>query len=237
MPSLPRPKAGIVACSGEEVPEGTVTRLAALEVLQKLRPADTVTICLPLFLAGGEGERTFARDFPTITVDGCDLRCAARATERYSAAPKASIVVTELAAAAGVGPITGRRRLDEAGQHAVEVTAGRHAARVDEVVGQPRASAASTEASPPAAEVQATCSCGSGIPVRVLVIAGKPVEVVALPPILAQLREAGRVADDALARDLLATVKIYNAVPSEQEAAWKAALLAAYAAECRKGPR
>ena len=46
-------KVGIVAGSGEELPEGTVSRLAALEVLGLRRPRDTVTICLPLFLAGG----------------------------------------------------------------------------------------------------------------------------------------------------------------------------------------
>ena len=84
MPSLPQRKVGIVACSGEELPEGTVTRLAALKVLEELRPAQTVTICLPLFLAGGEGDRAFAKFYPTIAVDGCDKRCAARATELYS---------------------------------------------------------------------------------------------------------------------------------------------------------
>ena len=30
MPELPQKKVGIIACSGEELPEGTVTRLAAL---------------------------------------------------------------------------------------------------------------------------------------------------------------------------------------------------------------
>jgi hypothetical protein len=54
MVDLPQKKVGIVACSGEELAEGTVTRLAALKVLEQLRPKDTVTICLPLFLAGGE---------------------------------------------------------------------------------------------------------------------------------------------------------------------------------------
>ena len=49
MPDLPKKKVGIVSCSGEEIPEGTVTRLAALKVLEQLHPADTVTICLPLF--------------------------------------------------------------------------------------------------------------------------------------------------------------------------------------------
>ena len=56
MPELPQKKVGVIACSGEELPEGTVTRLAALRVLEQLRPGDTVTICLPLFLAGVEGD-------------------------------------------------------------------------------------------------------------------------------------------------------------------------------------
>src|SRR3970282_1639480 len=98
MVALPKKKVGIVACSGEELPEGTVTRLAALKVLEQLRPADTVTICLPLFLAGGEGDRAFARFYPTIAIDGCDKRCAARGTETYSGKLAASVVVTDLVA-------------------------------------------------------------------------------------------------------------------------------------------
>ena len=115
MPDLPKKKVGIVACSGEELPEGTVTRLAALKVLEQLRPADTVTICLPLFLAGGEGDRAFARFYPTVAIDGCELRCASRATEMYSGAPAASVVVTELCAQQDFGQPAGLRRLDSAG--------------------------------------------------------------------------------------------------------------------------
>ena len=107
MPELPPKKVGIIACSGEEMAEGTVTRLAALKVLEELRPDDTVTICLPLFVAGGEGDRAFARFYPTIAVDGCDLRCAARATERYSGKPAASVVVThsQSPSRSGVTPV------------------------------------------------------------------------------------------------------------------------------------
>src|SRR5512143_56729 len=107
MVDLPKKKVGIVTCSGEELPEGTVTRLAGLKVLEQLRPEDTVTICLPLFLAGGAGDRTFARLYPTIAVDGCAKRCAARATAEYSGKPAASIVVSELAATCGLGQIAG----------------------------------------------------------------------------------------------------------------------------------
>ncbi|NCP15443.1 hypothetical protein GW866_00145, partial [bacterium] len=125
MVDLPKKKVGIVSCSGEELAEGTVTRLAALRVLEQLRPADTVTICLPLFLAGGEGDRAFARFYPTIAVDGCELHCAARATEMYSSKPAASVMVRELVAENGLGQPEGRRRLNPAGLQAVDVTAKR----------------------------------------------------------------------------------------------------------------
>ena len=82
MTETPEKKVGIISCSGEECVEGTISRVATRLVLGKLRPNETVTICLPLFLAGGREEREFARDYPTITVDGCDKMCAKVATER-----------------------------------------------------------------------------------------------------------------------------------------------------------
>src|SRR4030065_1885720 len=81
MVDLPKKKVGIVACSGEELAEGTVTRLAALKVLEQLRPEETVTICLPLFLAGGEGVRALARFYPTISIPAGDRPCAGWAWE------------------------------------------------------------------------------------------------------------------------------------------------------------
>src|SRR5512136_1041657 len=111
MPDLPQQKVGIIACSGEELPEGTITRLAALKVLHDLRPGDTVTICLPLFLAGGEGDRAFARFYPTIAVDGCEKRCAARATELYSNKPAAAMTVDEIVTRRNLPRPQGLRRL------------------------------------------------------------------------------------------------------------------------------
>src|SRR5512135_2291953 len=98
MVELPKKKVGIVSCSGEELPEGTVSRLATLKAMNELRSGDTVTICLPLFLAGGEGDRAFAKFYPTIAVDACELRCAARGTAMYSGKPAASIVVRDVIA-------------------------------------------------------------------------------------------------------------------------------------------
>ncbi len=245
MVDLPKKKVGIVACSGEELPEGTVTRLAALKVLESLRPADTVTICLPLFLAGGEGDRAFARFYPTVAVDGCELRCAARATEMYSGKPAASVMVRDLVAEAGIGPLAGARRLNPAGQQAVQVAAERIAATVDELLGKrwSRLSGEFVETGPddqpaPEAEhpeeVQATCSCGSGIPVQKVTIDGEIVTLVGLPLIFQQFREAGKPPTAAVLRELLDTVKIYNPVPPAEEQAYLSAVQREYSAYWEK---
>ena len=77
-------KVGVLSCSGEECLGGTISRLATRKVLEDLKFIDTVTLCLPLYLAGGKEERNFAKVFPTISVDGCDKLCAKRSTEKYS---------------------------------------------------------------------------------------------------------------------------------------------------------
>jgi hypothetical protein len=237
MPELLEPKVGIVACSGEELAEGTVARLAALKVLNELRPRDTVTICLPLFLAGGAGDRAFARLHPTITVDGCELRCAAHGTEKYSSKPAASLVVNELVAECGLERPEGRRRLNAAGQKAVEVTAERLAALVDQALGKETGTSATSEAAPhepKREEREATCSCGSGVPVTKVSIDGQTVELVALPLIFRQFREAGHGEDEGAARELFETVKVYNAVPPEAEGSYREAVVREYAAFCQK---
>ena len=64
MPELPGRKVGIVACSGEELAEGTVTRLAALKVLEQLarRDGDHLSAPLPGRGGGGPGVRSLLSD-------------------------------------------------------------------------------------------------------------------------------------------------------------------------------
>ncbi len=236
MPDLAAKKVGIVSCSGEELAEGTVARLAALKVLHELRPRDTVAICLPLFLAGGAGDRAFARLHPTITVDGCELRCAARGTEKYSNKPVACVVVNEVVAECGLARPEGRRRLNAAGREAVEVTAARMVALVDRALGR-EAGASGVETAPAGShgeEREGTCSCGSGVPVTKLSIAGRIVEVVALPLIFRQFAENGRGQDVKALRELFETVKIYNAVAPEVEDAYREAVCCEYTAFCAR---
>ncbi len=236
MPDLPKKKVGLVSCSGEEMAEGTVTRLATLKVLEILRPDDTVTICLPLFLAGGEGDRAFARFYPTISIDGCEKRCAALGTEYYSSKPAASVVVSEMCPAAR-GELGTARRLNDAGVEAVNAVAEEIVGHVDRLLrakaekgrGNPADEVASVQQSAPGA---ATCSCGSGVPVKIIEIAGRKVEVLALPLILKMFRESGKPAVDGTAAELLETVRLYNQIPEGEEASWKLALGREYASYC-----
>lgn len=89
-------KVGVLSCSGEECLGGTISRLATRKMLEELRRGKTVTLCLPLYLAGGEEERFFAKAYPVITVDGCSKCCAKRATEKYSGKVSASVIVSDI---------------------------------------------------------------------------------------------------------------------------------------------
>jgi len=127
-------KVGIIPCNGEELPEGTLTRFACRKVLDKLKPNNTVTICLPLFIAGGKEEREFAQKFPTITVDGCDKRCSRINTEKLSGKPRHSIVITDLLKEHGINAPGSARTLVDMDQKAIDLVAGEIAQKVDEIL-------------------------------------------------------------------------------------------------------
>jgi hypothetical protein len=209
-----------------------------------MRPDETVTICLPLFLAGGKGDRAFARFYPTIAIDGCDKRCAARGTEMYSGKPAASVVVTDVVADYHLGTA---RRLSEAGLEAVNVLANQVAQKVDELLGviwdrqhgQAKTSEDSADeehwASSDVSEPKiATCSCGSGIPIQRVRVDSQEVTLIALPLIFAQFRDAGKLPGDGTVAELMQTVKIYNPIPDGREAVYTEAVMREYVAFCRE---
>jgi uncharacterized metal-binding protein len=253
MPSLPQRKVGIVACSGEEMAEGTVTRLAALKVLEELRPSDTVTICLPLFLAGGEGDRAFAKFYPTIAIDGCEKRCAARATELYSNTPAVSIVLDDVLAQRGLPRPQGLRRLTPESQPVVDALAEAIAAEVDQLMAA-RWSRAEGKVLEPKAEASAKvssagCACGSGIPVTRVQVNSRAVEIMALEPILEMAYGQGLRAPLARSEignhpggtgqsevdvpaQLMDTVRLYNTIPDGEDPLYAEAVAIAWRTYC-----
>jgi hypothetical protein len=235
MVDLPKKKVGIIACAGEEIPEGTISRVAARMVLEELRPEDTVTLCLPLFLAGDERERAFARFYPTIAVDGCEKLCAKRATEKYSGPVATYIVVDKLIERRGLSSGENRHELDEAGLRATVVVAAEIAYQVERIMAKRRAVADVLRVAATApAGAGAACACASGISITQVEIGGVSVGLVALEPIFEQFYQEGRHDGPGLDEEILKTVRLYNYVPSNAEELYKATLLEEYKKFCRR---
>jgi hypothetical protein len=226
-------KVGIISCSGEELAEGTVSRLAVRRVLEGLRPQQTVTLCLPLFLAGEAGERRFAREHPTITLDGCSKRCAQRGTEQYSGPVSAALVVSDIIGDLAQQCHRSARDAGQADEQAVWLVAERLAAEVDNWV----ASGARGESTEDLTEGGASCACGSPSPEGQLEINGLPVAVNALPLIFEQLRQKGVQPEPGCEGQLLEAVRIYHAIEPAEEAAYRTALAVAYQDHCHRKTR
>lgn len=93
---MPNVQIGVLSCSGEEMLGGTLSRMATRKVMEKMRIGRVVSLCLPLYIAGGEEERNFAKEFPVIAVDGCEKACAKMATHKYSGDVKDMVIISDL---------------------------------------------------------------------------------------------------------------------------------------------
>ncbi|MGD0516940.1 MAG: putative zinc-binding protein [Thermoguttaceae bacterium] len=222
-------KVGIISCSGEEIPAGTVSRLATRRVLELLRPQSTVTLCLPLFLAGEEMERRFAREHPTITVDGCDKLCAKRGTETYSGQVAASLVVTDILGDKAAGCHRSLRDVSKIDEEAVWIVAKKISEQVDVLL----ASIPHSEQIKEAGDASCACSCGTPAPEITIQINGKTVAVNGLHLIFEHLHKQGLEPTNDYADRVLDTVRIYHFIEPAEENFYRDALAAAYRKYCQ----
>jgi uncharacterized metal-binding protein len=125
---------GVLSCSGEEFLGGTISRLATRKVMEELRPDIVVTMCLPLYVAGGAEEREFAKNYPVIAVDGCDKQCAKIATLKYSGEVQDVIVLSELLGDVTLSKIVSGRDLKKEHYDMVDMVAMEICKRVDKIV-------------------------------------------------------------------------------------------------------
>jgi len=128
-------KVGVLACSGEEFLGGTISRLATRRVMEELRPDRAVTLCLPLYIAGGEEERNFAKEYPVIAVEGCSKHCSTCATEKFSGNVHD---IVDIAALLGedtaLAKTVSARDLTEKHQDMVKIVAREICAKMDSIV-------------------------------------------------------------------------------------------------------
>ncbi len=215
-------KVGIISCSGEDIPEGTISRLATRRVLELMRPGNTVTICLPLFLAGNDAEQEFAKKHPTITVDGCDKLCAKKGTEKYSGPVSAALVVSDILNDECACCNRSAKDRSEKDKEAVWLVSEEIAKAVDAILAE------NSYCSSEDGEKGAECACSKPMPGIDVQVDGKSVTIAGLGIVFDHLAEAGVAADDSSGDRLLETVRIYHQIEPEDEDAYKAALTSAY---------
>ena len=213
-----------------------MSRLSTLKVLEELRPNDTVTICLPLFLAGDQKERSFARVFPTITIDGCSKQCASRATQLYSAKPSKSIIISEMLSERGYQKLTSRRKLTEE-EYIIKDEIGKYLANlVDELLSvKPYLSTKSdsinseilnveTDSSNEPKSNTTTCDDEPKLPMMIVKINDRETEVIGLQCIFEFFYKENKLFISEIIDELIEKVKLYNKISIIDETIWKKVL-------------
>ncbi len=76
--SAPEKSFVVVPCSGIGKPFGTVSREAAYDLCEDLRPECTRLVALAKLVLGEPGARELVAKHPAVTIDGCKQMCAAK---------------------------------------------------------------------------------------------------------------------------------------------------------------
>ena len=71
----------IVPCSGIGKTYGSVSREAAYQVVEELRPENAQLVALSMLVMGDETARDAVASGQAITIDGCKLACARKMVE------------------------------------------------------------------------------------------------------------------------------------------------------------
>ena len=91
-----KPRVVIVPCSGIGKTYGTVSREAAYDLVEELRPETTGLVGLPLLVLGDERARTTVSNCPAVTINGCKLACATKMVAQSGGTVGHSVAVLDV---------------------------------------------------------------------------------------------------------------------------------------------
>ena len=128
----------IVPCSGIGKTLGSVSREAAYEVCDRLRPASTRLLALSKLVLGDEEACERVRTSPVVTIDGCTLRCAAKLVDQTGGRTVREAAVLDVCREHRELKPDGIAELNEAGKALARVIADEIVKTVDELAGPPR---------------------------------------------------------------------------------------------------
>ena len=129
-------KVMIVPCSGIGKTFGSVSREAAYEITENLRPASTELMPLALLVLGDESSRAAMQQNPAITIDGCKLACAAKMVQQTGGTIAQEIAVLDVYRRHKDFRPDGIAELNEPGRKLAWALAEEVAVTVDDLVGE-----------------------------------------------------------------------------------------------------
>ena len=121
----------VVPCSGLGKPFGTVSREAAYELCEELRPGSTRLVALAKLVLGDEAARELVARHPSVTIDGCKQMCASKMVKQSGGTVAHEVAVLEVFRRHKDLKPEGIAELNEAGQKLARVLAEEVAARLD----------------------------------------------------------------------------------------------------------
>jgi uncharacterized metal-binding protein len=124
-------KVVIVPCSGIGKTYGTVSREAAYNLTEDLRPQETCLVALSKLVLGDEGARSAVAGNPAITIDGCKLACATKMVQESGGVIAQEYTVLEVYRRYKQFKPQGIAELNEGGKQLAEALANEIAQVVD----------------------------------------------------------------------------------------------------------
>jgi uncharacterized metal-binding protein len=128
-------KVVIVPCSGVGKAQGTVSREAAYDLVEELRPEAAELVGLPLLVLGDERARARVACRSAITIDGCKLMCAAKMVRESGGTVAVEATVMDAYRRHKDLKAQGIAQLNEAGLKLARVIAEELATEVDALTG------------------------------------------------------------------------------------------------------
>jgi uncharacterized metal-binding protein len=132
-------KVAIVPCSGIGKTYGTVSREAAYEVIEDLRPATAQLVPLSLLVLGDESAQAAVAGHSAITIDGCKLACATKMVQASGGTVAQEFAVLDVYRRYRQFKPQGIAELNEGGQQLAHALAAEVAAVVDNLQGEENA--------------------------------------------------------------------------------------------------
>jgi len=86
----------VVPCSGIGKPFGSVSREAAYELCEELRPGSTRLVALAKLVLGDDTARDLVAKHPAVTIDGCKQMCAAKMVKQSGGTVAREVAVLDV---------------------------------------------------------------------------------------------------------------------------------------------